>query len=241
MTAQPRSFYSFDDYLEGERAAERECRDERHEYVDGEVFAVTGASWEHNLITANFTGELHARLKGRPCFVLSNDMRVRVESANTGTYPDVAVLCGEPSFYDDRRDTVTNPTLLVEVLSPSSEGYDRGGKFAAYRQLPSLRQYVLVAQDRIAVDVLTREPDQRWVLTAYDALDQTLVLDAIDCAVPLADIYAKVELHRGEDCAHPHHKPQAIARTAGFPCRTPRIWLSLRACSGTVPASARRC
>ena len=126
MSVQPRSFYSFDDYL----AAERDCRDERHEYCDGEVFAMTDASWEHNLITSNLTGELHVRLKGRPCFVLSNDMRVRVESANAGTYPDVAVLCDEPSFYDDRRDTVTNPTLIIEVLSPSSEGYDRGGKFA---------------------------------------------------------------------------------------------------------------
>lgn len=187
MTAQPRSF---DDYL----AAERQCRDERHEYVDGEVFAMTGASWEHNLITSNLTRELSQALKRRPCFVLSNDMRVRVESANAGTYPDVAVVCGDPGFHDDRRDTVTNPTLLIEVLSPSSEGYDRGGKFASYRQLPSLRQYVLVAQDRIAVDVLTRETDQRWVLTAYDTLDQTLVLDAIDCTLPMAEVYDKLEI-----------------------------------------------
>jgi Uma2 family endonuclease len=194
MTAQPRNFYSFDDYL----AAERECRDQRHEYFDGEVFAMTGASWEHNLITSNLTRELSLALKRRPCFVLSNDMRVRVERANAGTYPDVAVLCEAPSFHDERRDTVTNPTLIVEVLSPSSEGYDRGGKFAAYRQLASLCQYVLVAQDRIAVDVLTRETDQRWVLSAYDTLDQTLVLDAIGCEVPLTEIYAKVELDRGD-------------------------------------------
>jgi Uma2 family endonuclease len=189
MSVQPRSFYSFDDYL----AAERQCHDERHEYFDGEVFAMTGASWEHNLITANLTGELHVRLKGRPCFVLSNDMRVRVESANAGTYPDVTVLCDEPSFYDDRRDTVTNPTLIIEVLSPSSEGYDRGGKFARYRQLASLCQYVLVAQDRVAVDVLTRDTDQRWVLTTHDDLGQNVVLDAIDCTLPMAEIYDKVD------------------------------------------------
>lgn len=164
MSVQPQSFCSFDDYL----AAERACRDERHEYFDGEVFAMTGATWEHNLITSNLTRELSTALKARPCFVLSNDMRVRVESANAGTYPDVAVLCDRPAFYDNRRDTVTNPTLLIEVLSPSSEGYDRGDKFARYRQPLSLRQYVLVAQDRVAVDVLTRDTDQRWVLTAYD-------------------------------------------------------------------------
>jgi Uma2 family endonuclease len=191
MTVQPRARYSFGDYLKAERA----CRDERHEYFDGEVFAMTGASWEHNLITANLIRELSLALKRRPCYVLSNAMRVRVESANAGSYPDVAVLCEEPRFYDDRRDTITNPRLLIEVLSPSTEGHDRGGKFAAYRQLPSLRQYVLVAQDRVAVDLLTRETDERWVLTAHEALDQTLVLGAIDCTIPMAEIYAKVDIN----------------------------------------------
>ena len=193
MSLQPRPLYSFEDYL----VAEREAVDQRHEYLDGEVFAMTGASWEHNLITANLLSELHARLKSRPCTVLSNDLRVRIETANAGTYPDVAVLCEEPAFYDNRRDTISNPTLLIEVLSPSSEGYDRGGKFACYRTLPSLKQYVLVAQDRIAVDVLTRaEADNRWVLTAYDQPDRDVAFDAIGCIVPMAEIYAKVNLRR---------------------------------------------
>jgi Uma2 family endonuclease len=190
MPVQPERFYSFDDYL----AAERDSPEQRHEYLEGEVFAMTDATWEHNLITSNLTRELSAALKARPCFVLSNDMRVRVESANAGTYPDVAVVCDKPSFYDDRRDTLTNPTLLIEVLSPSSEGYDRGGKFARYRQLPSLRQYLLVAQDRIAVDVLTRDTEQRWVLTAYDDLGESVVLEAIDCTLSMVEIYDKVDL-----------------------------------------------
>jgi Uma2 family endonuclease len=190
---QPQAFYSFDDYLR----AERECVDARHEYFNGDVFAMTGASWEHNLITANLTGELSLALKQRPCYVVGNDMRVRVERANVGTYPDVAVLRDEPRFYDERRDTVVNPTLLIEVLSRSTEGHDRGGKFAAYRQLPSLRQYVLVAQDRVGIDLLTRETDERWVLTAFDTLDQTLVLDAIDCTIRMAEIYAKVDIDAG--------------------------------------------
>jgi len=190
MSLQPNSVYTFDDYL----TTEREAVDQRHEYLDGEVFAMTGASWEHNIITANLTSELHARLKSRPCTVLSNDLRVRIETANAGTYPDVAVLCGEPAFYDNRRDTITNPTLLIEVLSLSSEGYDRGDKFTCYRTLPSLEQYVLVAQDRIAVDILTREADNRWILTVYDQPDQDVVFDAIGCTIPIAEIYAKVDL-----------------------------------------------
>ncbi|UHD14360.1 Uma2 family endonuclease [Thiocapsa bogorovii] len=190
MSIQPKTIYSFDDYL----VAERECRDQRHEYLDGEVFAMTGASWEHNVITANLVGELHARLKAHPCRVLSNDLRIYAVVANAVTYPDAAVICGAPEFYDQRRDTVTNPTLLIEVLSRSTEGYDRGGKFTCYRTLPSLRQYVLAAQNRQAVDVLTRETDQRWVLTLYDTVDQVVVLDAIDCAVPMREIYAGIEL-----------------------------------------------
>jgi Uma2 family endonuclease len=194
MSLQPKPQYSFDDYL----AAERDCVDQRHEYLDGEVFAMTGASWEHNLIVGNLNRELSLALKSRPCFVLSNDLRVRVDRANLGTYPDVAVICGAPQFHDSRRDTVTNPILLIEVLSKSTEGYDRGGKFAGYRTLPSLRQYVVVAQDRRAVDVLTRETDQRWVLTAYDDADESVVFEAIDCAVPMSEVYAKVELRRGD-------------------------------------------
>ena len=111
MSIQPETIYTFDDYL----VAERECRDQRHEYLDGEVFAMTGASWERNVITTNLVGELHARLKGHPCRVLSNDLRIYAVVANAGTYPDAAVICGAPEFYDQQRDTVTNPTLLIEV------------------------------------------------------------------------------------------------------------------------------
>lgn len=188
MSLEPRSTYSFDDYL----TTERTLMDERHEYIDGQVFAMTGSSWEHNVITANLTAELHTRLKQGPCTVLSNDLRVRIETANAGTYPDIAVLCEAPAFYDDRRDTVTNPTLLIEVLSPSSEGYDRGTKFACYRTLPSLRQYVLVAQDRVAVDVLTRESDGRWVISSFDRLDQEVPFESLGCTLPMAEIYARI-------------------------------------------------
>lgn len=189
MSLQPKQAHTFEDYL----AAERAGSDVKHEYVAGEVFAMTGATFEHNLIALNIAAELRNRLKGMPCTVQTADMRVRIVAAEAGTYPDVVVVCGEPAFHDNRRDTLTNATLIVEVLSPSTEGYDRGNKFALYRALPGLRHYAVVAQDRVSVDVFTRDAEGRWVLTAYDRLDETVVLDAIGCTLPVAEVYDKVD------------------------------------------------
>ena len=198
MSLQPKSAYRFEDYL----AVEREAVDAKHEYVAGHVYAMTGASYHHNLITLNLASELRAALKSSPCVVLTADMRIRVEAADASTYPDVVALCDEPAFHDERRDVLTNPILLIEVLSPSTEGYDRGGKFALYRALPSLRQYVLVAQDRYSVDVFTRRDDNRWVLTAYSEPDDLIRFDAIACAVPMSEIYARVRFEPEETCNH---------------------------------------
>jgi Uma2 family endonuclease len=190
MSVRHKASYGFDDYLRNERQA----IDEKHEYVAGEVFAMTGASFEHNLITANLIRRIANQLDGKPCTVQANDMRVRVATTDAGTYPDVVVVCGPPRFYDDRRDTLTNPTLIIEVLSPSTEAYDRGGKFALYRSLPSLQLYALVAQDRLSVDLYSRQTDQRWLLTAYDQPDDHIPLEAIGCTLVMAEIYDKVEL-----------------------------------------------
>lgn len=189
MSIQPRPYYSFENYL----ATERECVDDKHEYVAGQVFAMAGATFNHNLITANLVRRLGNQLEGRPCTVLTSDMRVRIETADACVYPDVAVLCDRPAFHDRRRDVLTNATLVAEVLSPSTEGYDRGGKFAIYRGLPSLRQYVLIAQDRPAIDVFTRQADGRWVLDAYADLDAPIHLEAIGCTLLLREVYDKVE------------------------------------------------
>ena len=192
MSLQPISDYSFDDYL----AAERELIDEKHEYIGGEVFAMAGGSFEHNLIVSNLIRGLGNSLGGSPCMALPSDMRVRIEATNAGTYPDIVVLCDPPIFHDDRRDTIINPTLLIEVLSPSTEGYDRGSKFALYRTLRSLKQYIMVAQDRISVDVYTREDSNRWLLTAYDQIDSNITFDTISCAVPMTEIYDRVPFDR---------------------------------------------
>ncbi len=161
MSVQPNPYYRFEDYL----AVERETRDVKYEYVAGEVFAMTGASFNHNLITANVIGELRNRLKAKPCSILANDMRLRIESADACLYPDMMVVCDPPAFLGQRRDVITNPMVVVEVISPSTEGYDRGGKFVLYRSLPSLRHYVLIAQERLGVDVfikITRVPGREW-------------------------------------------------------------------------------
>ena len=197
MSIQPRSYYSFENYL----ATERECIDEKHEYVAGEVFAMAGASYNHNLITANLVRRLGNQLDGRPCTVLTSDMRVRVATADACAYPDIVVLCDQPVFHDSRRDVLTNATLVAEVLSPSTEGYDRGGKFAIYRGLPSLRQYVLIAQDQPAVDVFTRQPDGRWILDAYTDPAAPIHFEPIDCTLLLREVYDKVEFETPEQRA----------------------------------------
>lgn len=192
MTLKTQPQYGFEDYL----AAERAGRDVKHEYVNGEVFAMTGASFNHNLIVLNLGSELRARLKGRPCHVLPNDMRVRIEAANAAKYPDLTALCEPPRFRDDRQDVLLNPVLIVEVLSASTEAYDRGGKFAIYRRLPSLEEYVLVSQDQPLVEAFSRQPDGRWVLSETEGLDAEVVFAALGCRVAMWEIYDKVDFEQ---------------------------------------------
>ena len=195
MQPQPMSAYRFEDYL----AVERASTDVRHEYVEGQAFAMTGGSYEHSLITANLARRLGNQLEGGPCVVLSSDLRIRIETADACAYPDVSVLCGDPSFHDQRRDVLTNPTLLAEVLSPSTEAYDRGGKFALYRQLPSLRHYLLIAQDRVAVDVFTRQSDGRWLLDAFADTDAVIALEGPDCRLCVRELYDRVVFGASDD------------------------------------------
>ena len=188
MSLQPKPYLSPEDYLALERSAEF-----KSEYFDGEIFAMVGASESHNLIVINTIRELSIQLKKRPCKVYANDMRVRVSPTGLFTYPDVMVVCGQAQFDDSHLDTLLNPTLIVEVLSDSTEAYDRGRKFEHYRKFESLAEYVLIAQHRPHVESYRRQPDQRWVFAESDDLDSSLPLDAIDCELALAEIYDKVE------------------------------------------------
>jgi len=169
----------------------------KSEYLNGYVYAMAGASREHNLIAGNIFGELRFQLRGRPCEVYVNDMRLKVSSTGLYTYPDVAVVCDGPRFEDTHLDTLLNPIVLVEVLSPSTEAYDRGEKFAHYRRLESLQEYFLVAQDRIRVEHYLRQGEQ-WLLTELSDLDDVLHAVSIGCDLPLREIYAKVELPASE-------------------------------------------
>jgi len=154
---------------------------------------MAGASREHNYIAGDLFGELRSQLRGRNCKLFMSDMRVRVRPTGLYTYPDVVVVCGRPRFDDSQVDVLLNPTVIFEVLSPSTEAYDRGAKFAHYRYLDSLKEYILVAQDRMQVDHFARVGHQ-WLLTAYSRPEEILQLPALECAIPLAEIYAQVEL-----------------------------------------------
>lgn len=183
-----------DEYLAIERAADR-----KSEYWNGEMFALAGASERHGAIVANLVGELRAAVKGHPCKVYANDLRLQVAPTGLYTYPDVLVICGPPEFSDDAKDMIRNPKLIVEVLSPSTEDYDRGRKFAHYRTLPSLMEYLVVAQNRPAVEMFTREqesperPEPRWVLTETSGLEGVVHLVSIEADLALREVYDKVE------------------------------------------------
>lgn len=184
MFTASKRLLSPEEYLAQERQAEL-----RSEYFRGEVFAMSGASYEHTLIKDNLAGELRNQSRGGPCRVLTSDLRVKVSASGLYTYPDIVVVCGEPQFEDKMFDTLLNPRVLVEVLSDSTEKYDRGAKFAHYRRLASLQEYVLVAQDRPLVERYVRQTTDSWVLTALADLAQTFALASITAQVPLAQIY----------------------------------------------------
>jgi Uma2 family endonuclease len=173
-------------YLERERAAP-----ERSEYVDGEVFAMAGGTFKHSLIAANLIREISERLKDRPCVVLGSDMKVWIEAANTFAYPDLSGRCGPLDFYDERQDVYANPEFIVEILSPGTESYDRGGKFLRYQTLASLREYVLVSQETATVEIYRRH-EAGWLYESMQNLNAVLRLDSVDCSVPLAEIYRGV-------------------------------------------------
>ena len=189
MSLQPKPRLTPEDYLAIERSA-----DFKSEYFDGEIFAMTGASAAHNIIVINAVRELSLQLKKRPCKLYASDMRVKVDPTGLYTYPDLVVVCGKARLEDAHLDTLLNPTLIVEVLSDSTEAYDRGRKFEHYRKLESLAEYVLISQHWPHVESYRRQADHHWLLTESSGLDGVLRLESIDCELALAEIYDKVEL-----------------------------------------------
>ena len=189
-----------EEYIAFERKAPPDAEIIRHEYINGELIAMSGASRAHNLITINISTALHSRLRGSECETYANEMRVSTPTTTSYFYPDVVVVCEEPRFEDDTFDTLLNPIIFVEVLSPSTQVYDRREKFAHYRQLTSLQEYVLVSQDKVLVEHYRRQEKQDtasvtrkdWIFTDFQELEEILPLTSIQCELPLQEIYERI-------------------------------------------------
>ena len=190
MTAQPATKLTPQEYLAIERQNEV-----KSEYWNGDLFAMAGASRWHNLIITNVVSELRVQLKGRSCEVYPSDMRVRIPRSTAYRYPDVIVICGQPQFEDEQHDTLLNPTIIIEVLSPSTEAVDRGTKFGQYRKIDSLREYLLISQETPLIERYVRQGDTPfWLLSDATGLEANLEVSSIECVLALAEVYDKVEL-----------------------------------------------
>lgn len=189
MASDPVQHLSPEEYLAYERQAET-----KHEYVGGEAFAVPRSTAKHNLIVANLIAEIGLQLRDRPCRVYPSDQRVAAAAEGPFYYPDLVALCAESRFLDGEMDTLLNPEVLIEVLSPTTEAFDRGAKFSEYRTIPSLREVLFVAQDAARIERFERRDDGQWLLTDHAGLEAAVELPAIGCRMELARVYDKVEL-----------------------------------------------
>jgi Uma2 family endonuclease len=183
----PAKRYSPEEYLRLEADAK-----EKHEFHAGEILAMSGGTYRHGRIIMNAAVVASNRLRGSNCFVLGSDVKVRLEATDRYVYPDVTIVCGGPQFdpHDPNETTITNPKVIIEVLSDSTEAYDRGVKFGAYRDLSSLRGYVLIAQNTPSIEIYTRQPDGTWLFDAVHGIEATARIASVQIEVPLAEVYA---------------------------------------------------
>lgn len=186
MSALPKKYYSPEEYLALERAAEY-----KSQYYAGEIFAMAGGSPRHNLISTNVIGELRALLKGRPCKVYPSDQRLKIPATGSYTYPDVSVVCGEAQFDDE--DLLLNPILLVEILSESTEAHDRGKKFEHYMRIPSFREYLLIAQDRCRIEHYVKQDGGMWSFSVVSDLQGSIELPTLNCQLSVAEVYYQIK------------------------------------------------
>lgn len=198
MSALVKRKFTPEEYLMIERKAQY-----KSEYLDGEIYAMTGASPKHNRITTNLVFLLESQLRKRPCNVYSSDMRVRTSRKGLYAYPDVVVTCGEEKFADDEKDVLLNPIVLIEVLSDSTENYDRTDKLFRYQQIPSLMAYLMVSQKKYEVTYYIKRNDgEEWSYRIVTDTEDNIKLDAIKCELSVKEIYAKVEIEPLEDEAN---------------------------------------
>ena len=183
-TAPKYNFISVQEYLDAERAAPG-----KHEYYHGEVFAMSGASLEHNIIFSNLFGELSHKLKGKNCRPFGSDLRIHIPINTLFTYPDITIICGDPHLTDDKFDTATNPAVIIELLSASTRNYDKGEKFSLYREIDSLREYILIDTEKVHVIKNIRHTDNSWQLTEFKNIENIFPIDTVGLVISLKDIY----------------------------------------------------
>ncbi|MBW4620605.1 MAG: Uma2 family endonuclease [Cyanosarcina radialis HA8281-LM2] len=188
QTYQQQRSYLPEEYLELEATA-----DYKSEYIDGEIIPMAGGSTNHNRIVGNFYIALNLALKEQDYEVFFSDVRLWIPKKRIYTYPDVMLVAGEPEYFNDRQDTITNPVLVVEVLSESTKDYDREGKFEAYRTIPTLAEYILVEQNRVGIEQFSKTAKKRWSFVEYDEEDEAITLSSIPCQISLSDLYNKVK------------------------------------------------
>ncbi len=191
MATNPKKLFSPEEYLELERQA-----DYKSEYLDGEIFAMAGASEPHILIESNVIRELGNQLLDKPCQVYTSNIKIDLSRYGMYSYPDAAVVCGEPVFHDKHKDNLINPLVIVEVLSDSTRNYDRGEKFFRYRKLKTFKEYLLIAQHTPHVEHFVKQENNRWLLTEYDNLLDNIYLPSLDITIGVSSIYRKAKLNK---------------------------------------------
>lgn len=189
MSAQPYPKMTPEEYREFERNS-----DQKHEYLDGEIYMMAGATPNHNLISSSVNFALYSQLRGKGCFLYSSDMRVKVEKTGLYTYPDMTIVCGKPEYEDTKPQTLLNPIMIIEILSPSTEKDDRGKKFQHYRNLQSLQEYVLISQNSYRIEKFAKRTNIEWLFSDTSDIDSVIELPSIDCTLRLSEVYAQVTL-----------------------------------------------
>ncbi|QPH39484.1 Uma2 family endonuclease [Pedobacter endophyticus] len=179
--------FTIEEYLEKEKAS-----DEKHEYFEGEIFAMSGASTQHNWIFSNTFGALCQKLKHRNCYPFGSDMRMHIPKNTLFTYPDISIYCNEIEHLQTDEDTSLNPTVIIEILSPSTRDYDRGKKFKLYRDIPSLKEYILIDSESVAIEAFYLNENQNWELIEYQQLTDSLNFVSMGFTVDISDIYNNV-------------------------------------------------
>ncbi len=191
MQATQQRYYSPEEYLALEEAA-----DDKSEYIDGEIIAMAGGSTNHNQIAGNFYVELSVAFKKLDYRVFMSDVRLWIAKRRIYTYPDVMVVAGEPEYYNNRTDTITNPRVIIEVLSPSTKGYDKSKKFEGYRTIPTFQEYLLIDQTRIYIEHFQKTDDKRWSFSDYGESDVAIGLSSVSFEISVSDIYNKVNFEQ---------------------------------------------